>query len=102
MKMKMKKSKKKKLIKKNYRYLDESLSKDERIKHSIAEINFIKNEYEDYKIKTKVEFELISSSLFEISHQYLDYKNKNEMQIEKTKNKNWLNSERLKIFPLDK
>lgn len=78
------------------------MSKDERIKYSINEINKIKNEYEDYKMKTNVEFELISSSLFEVSHQFLELKNKSEKQNEKTKNKNWLNSERLKIFPLDK
>ncbi len=53
-------------------------------------------------MKTKIEFELISSSLFEMAHQFIDLKNKNESQNDKNKNKTWLQSERNKIFPLDK
>lgn len=73
-----------------------------RLKAGLLEIDRIKNEFEDYKIKTKVEFELISSSLFEMAHQLIDMKNKNEINNEKAKTKTWLQSERNKIFPLDK
>lgn len=83
------------------RYLDEKLEKEERLRLSLLEIEKIKNDYEDYRSKSKVEFELISSSLFEMAHQFMDLKNKNEIQNSKDKKKNWLQSERLKIFPLE-
>jgi len=66
------------------------------------EIEKVQGEFEDYKEKSKIEFELISSSLFEMAHQFMDVKNKNEISNDKTKTKNWLQSERNKIFPLDK
>lgn len=66
------------------------------------EIEKVKNEFEDYKEKSKIEFELISSSLFEMAHQFMDMKNKNDNLNDKTKTKNWLQSERNKIFPLEK
>jgi hypothetical protein len=66
------------------------------------EIEKVQSEFEDYKEKSKIEFELISSSLFEMAHQFMDVKNKNENSNDKTKTKNWLQSERNKIFPLDK
>lgn len=66
------------------------------------EIERVKSEFEDYKAKSKIEFELISSSLFEMAHQFIDMKTKNEISNDKSKTKNWLQSERNKIFPLDK
>ena len=66
------------------------------------EIEKVKGEFEDYKEKSKIEFELISSSLFEMAHQFMDMKNKNDNLNDKTKTKNWLQSERNKIFPLEK
>ena len=67
----------------------------------MLEIEKNKFDFEDFKNKSKIEFELISSSLFEITHQYMELKNKNNINSDKTKTKNWLDIERTKIFPLD-
>ena len=71
------------------------------------DLDFYKKSYEEQKGRVNKEHELISSSLCELALQFLTLKNDLSKKVQSTNSnnsndKNWLESERNKNFPLDK
>lgn len=67
------------------------------------DLNFYKTSYEEQKNRVNREHELISSSLYELALQFMSLKNElqKKVSVVSTNNKNWLENERNKNFPLD-
>jgi hypothetical protein len=51
---------------------------------------------------SKKEYELISSSLYELALQFISMKNEMSRKINSNHGKTWLENERAKIFPYEK
>jgi hypothetical protein len=67
------------------------------------DLEFYKRSYEEQKNRVNREHELISSSLYELALQFMSLKNElqKKVNVVSTNNKNWLENERNKNFPLD-
>ena len=66
------------------------------------DLEFYKRSYEEQKKRVNTEHELISSSLYELALQFMSLKGELQKKVNSgVSNKNWLENERNKNFPLD-
>lgn len=63
-------------------------------------LDYYKKIYEEEKNRAKREHELITSSFYELAMQYVILKNETQKKFNQEVNKNWLETERNKNFPL--
>lgn len=67
------------------------------------DLEFYKRSYEEQKNRVNREHELISSSLYELALQFMSLKTELQKKVtNSSSNKNWLENERNKNFPLEK
>lgn len=81
--------------------LQESVDKfNSDIKKRSEDMEFYKHSYEEQKNRVNREHELISSSLYELALQFMSLKSELQKKVT-VGNKNWIDMERNKNFPLD-
>ena len=67
------------------------------------EVDKYKKMMDDQSLMTKREYELISSSFYELALQFISVKNELSRKVNNNTNaKSWLEIERAKIFPFEK
>lgn len=72
------------------------------LKNKDSEIDQYRKKLEEQTQASKKEYELISSSLYELALQFILMKNEMSKKLNPNHTKTWLDNERAKIFPLEK
>jgi hypothetical protein len=72
------------------------------LKNKEKKLEVCKRKLEDQIQISKKEYELISSSFYELALQFISMKNDMSRKLNNSFHKTWLENERAKIFPFEK